>query len=103
MLPALILGNTNTFALPATGESGAFNLPTSGATAASNCNSPSSARSGAAALAIAVAYCILGTDLKNLSSLPEPFVEKESIATLGSIPAIFFAVSAEEIAISAIC
>ena len=96
-----MLGNTNTFAFPATSLPGAFSFATSSETAASNWNSPSSAKSGAFSFASFTASCIFGTDFKNLSSFPEPFVEKESIATLGSIPVIAFAVFAEAIAISA--
>ena len=36
-------------------------------------------------------------------SLPLPFVENDNIATLGSIPAISFAVLTEETAMSATC
>ena len=76
---------------------------TFGTSAASNWNSPSSLRSGAISLASSVAFCILATVFVNLASLPDPFVENESIATLGSMPAIVLAVFAEVTAISASC
>src|SRR5450759_3773010 len=47
MFPASSDGNTSTLALPATGLDGDFRAATAGASAASPCNSPSTARSGA--------------------------------------------------------
>jgi hypothetical protein len=41
MLPACRSGKIKTFALPATVEPGAFDLPTADTSAASACNSPS--------------------------------------------------------------
>ena len=83
MLPAFRSGNTSVFAWPATALPGALSWPTFSTSAASSCSSPSSIRSGAISLAMRVASCTLVT----LSCLAEPFVEKDSIATRGSMPA----------------
>ena len=99
MLPACRSGKTSTFALPATELPGALVFATLSTNAASACNSPSSAKSGAISFASFVASCTLSTS----SCLALPLVEKLSIATRGSMPAIARAVSAVEIAISANC
>ena len=99
MLPACRSGNTSTFALPATLLPGAFVAATLSTSAASACNSPSKANSGAISLANFVASCTLSTN----SCFALPFVLKLNIATRGSMPAIARAVSAVEIAISANC
>ena len=61
---------------------GNFSWPTVGLTAASNCISPSMANSGAISWAILVASALRAT----VPPLPEPLVEKLSMATLGSMP-----------------
>ena len=99
MLPACRSGNTSTFAFPATGLPGALVFATLSINAASACNSPSNARSGAISFASFVASATLSTN----SCLALPFVLNESIATRGSMPAMARAVSAVEIAISANC
>ena len=99
MFPACRSGKTSTFALPATGLPGALVFATLSTNAASACNSPSSCRSGAISFASFVASATLSTN----SCFALPFVENESIATRGSMPAIARAVSAVEIAISANC
>ena len=96
MLPACKPGKTKTLACPATSLSGALIAAVAGTNAASNCNSPSIAKSGRISLAIFVA----STTLSTFGDLAEPFVEKLSMATLGSIPKTL-AVSAVLIAISA--
>lgn len=67
---------------PATLEPGNFSWPTTGETAASNCISPSMASSGASFWASIVASWLSWT----VPPLPEPLVEKDSMATLGSMP-----------------
>ena len=62
MLPALISGNTNTFAWPATLEFGALDAATSFITAASYCNGPSINKSGRFSCAIRVASFTFSTD-----------------------------------------
>ena len=96
ILPASKLGNTNTLASPCTFELGAFNLATEGTTAASNCNSPSTANSGAFSLTNLVASATLVVS----SVTAEPKVEKLNIATFGSTLKLL-AVFALSIAISA--
>ena len=59
-------------------------LATSGETAASNCSSPSMARSGASSWALMVASWLSAT----VPPLPEPLVEKLRTATFGSMPKI---------------
>ena len=87
-----------TFARPATGLPLAFPAAISGTSAASNCISPSSRRSGASSWAIFTASRTLSTS----ACFALPIVEKESIATLGSgKPQSLFAVSAAAIAILA--
>ena len=71
MLPALMSGNTNVLACPATLLSGHFVLATVGETAASNCNSPSIASSGYLSFALLAAERTLST----ASPFPEPSVE----------------------------
>ena len=96
MLPTSRLGNTRTLALPAMSEPGAFLAPTLGTRAASACSSPSIFRSGAISLARRVA----STTLSTTSCLAEPFVEKLSIATRGSLkPATALAICAVQTAI----
>ena len=99
MFPAWRSGKTSTFAFPATGLPGALVAATDSISAASACSSPSRANSGAISLASLVASDTLSTS----SCLALPLVEKESIATRGSMPAIARAVSAVEMAISASC
>ena len=99
MLPACRSGNTSTLALPATALPGALVAATLATNAASACNSPSNCSSGAISLARRVASATLSTN----SCLALPLVENDSIATLGSIPAIALAVSAVDTAISASC
>ena len=55
MLPACKPGKTKTLACPATSLSGALIAAVAGTNAASNCNSPSIAKSGRISLAIFVA------------------------------------------------
>ena len=73
-------GNTNTFARPATGDPGALVSATAGTKAASNCNSPSTARSGARWRTRAVA----STTLSTRGWVALPFDENDNIATAGS-------------------
>ena len=96
MLPASILGKINTFAWPATFDSGAFLAATLSMKAASNWSSPSTAISGFLSAAILAASATIVT----LSWEADPWVEKESIATFGSIPNCF-AVSFDTTATSA--
>ena len=96
MLPTSRLGNTNTFALPAMSEPGAFFAPTEGTRAASACSSPSIFRSGF----ISLAFFVASTTLSTTSCFALPLVEKEHIATRGSAkPATDFAVCAVHTAI----
>ncbi len=97
MLPACKSGNINTLARPATGEPGALECPTSGTNAASACNSPSTCSSGARARTVFVASTTLSISLW----VALPFVEKDSIATLGSVSSSSLQESAEAMAISA--
>ena len=78
-------------------EFGAFCLATFSTKAASNCNSPSRASSGARFFAISVASATLVLS----GETAEPIVENESKATLGSMPKVF-AVAALTTAISPI-
>lgn len=96
MFPASRLGKTNTLASPLMTESGAFFAATEGTKAASNWNSPSRTSSGAFSFAMRTASDTLSVS----SDFAEPFVEKLSIATRGSMSNIF-AVFALSIAISA--
>ena len=99
MFPADNEGNINTFALPDTSDKGAFISPTDFTRAASACNSSSNLNCTFLSLKIRPASITLSTH----SCLAEPFVENVNNATLGFIPAIFTAVSAAEVAISANC
>jgi|SRR6478609_10942211 hypothetical protein len=96
MLPASRLGNTNTFASPLITEPGAFFSATEGTNAASNWNSPSNVTLGANSFAISTAFATFSVS----GDFADPFVEKLSIATRGSISNIS-AVRALSIAISA--
>ena len=98
MLPACKSGNTNTFALPATFEPGAFCFPTDSTILASNCNSPSIGSSGAISWASLVALATFSAN----GCFAEPFVENERNATFGSI-SYSFAVSALTTPTSANC
>lgn len=84
-------------AFPAILLFGAFRSATLLTIAASNCNSPSIAKSGLFSFASLVAVTTLSTK----SWLALPWVEKDNNATLGSNPHKFLAVSAVDIAIDA--
>jgi hypothetical protein len=99
MFPLSRSGKTNTLAAPATGEPGALATATSGTQAASNCNSPSTARWGASRRTSAVAARTLST--RGCSALP--FVENDSIATRGSSPTRAACEPAVDTAIEASC
>ncbi len=82
MFPASRLGKTRMLALPATSDPGALAAATDGTIAASNCSSPSSMRSGASRWAFSVASRMRAV----CSFTALPMVEKDSIATRGSLP-----------------
>ena len=84
MFPASSEGNTRTFARPATGLSGAFRAATTLASAASPCNSPSTASWGILARTSATASRTRSTDGPSALS----FVLKLRKATTGSSPTI---------------
>ena len=96
MFPASRSGNTRTFALPATSLPGALEAPTLGTIAASSWNSPSSLSSGCSSFAILVASTILSTS----GCFALPFVECESMATIGSSSTRSWKDSAEDAAIA---
>ncbi len=84
-------------ACPATGLPGALDSPTEGTIAASSCSSPSSLSSGASSFAIRVASTTLSTS----ACFALPFVEWDSIATMGSLPVRIRKDSADETAMFA--
>ena len=85
MLAASRLGNTNTFARPATGEPGALRVATASTAAASNWSSPSIASPGEWVRASSVAVRTRRTT--GWSALP--LVENDSIATDGNLAGQF--------------
>src|SRR6185369_8367719 len=99
MLPASSEGKTSTFALPPTALSGAFRADTSATSAASPCNSPSTASSGDLSRIRASALRTRST----LGPTPLPRVPNESNATRGSSPTIRRRSRAAARAMSASC
>ena len=93
----LISGKISVLARPATGDPGAFDLPTASTSAASACNSPSTRRSGARSRTIRNASTTLSTHL----CCALPLVENDSSATRGSAPMTLRVVAAVAMAISA--
>ena len=82
MLPQSRFGKISTLACPATSLPFAFAFATDGTIAASSCNSPSRSSCGYFSFAIFVASTTLSTS----ACFALPFVEWESIATIGFSP-----------------
>src|SRR6185437_8848070 len=99
MFPASSDGNTSTFARPATALPGAFVAATAATSAASPCNSPSTANRTPRARIIDAASRTRSTD----GPVPLPSVLYERSATRGSSPTMRMRSRAAAIAMSANC